>query len=157
QGPLLWQVGRIETWKRGARWLAWLHSYFAANPRERVDWPASLLHYDVGHFKCWIERAEKLVSQQPNARSDSLAKVFAGLARRYDKVADRLASLPRSFIHGEFYPSNVILRGKGPSRRVCAIDWEVAGIGPGLMDVAALVSGTWTTEERTALVSAYRE
>src|SRR5260370_1214057 len=27
-GPLLWQMGRLETWERAARWLARLHSHF---------------------------------------------------------------------------------------------------------------------------------
>jgi thiamine kinase-like enzyme len=43
------------------------------------------------------------------------------------------------------------------SGRVCAIDWEMAGIGAGMLDLAALVSGGWRDDERTAMALAYRE
>jgi thiamine kinase-like enzyme len=39
--------------------------------------------------------------------------------------------------------------------RICPIDWEIAAIGPGLVDLAALTIGRWTDEERTALALAY--
>ena len=44
---------------------------------------------------------------------------------------DRLVRLPRTLIHGELYPSNVIV-GRGHHReRVCPVDWEMAALGPG--------------------------
>jgi thiamine kinase-like enzyme len=48
----------------------------------------------------------------------------------------------------------VLLRhGKGEAS-VCAVDWETAGIGPGLLDLAALVSG-WAEEFANLLARAY--
>jgi len=38
---------------------------------------------------------------------------------------------------------------------VCPIDWEVAAVGPGLIDLAALITGGWNDQERSALVRAY--
>jgi len=35
------------------------------------------------------------------------------------------------------------------------LDWELAGVGPLLMDLAALTAGTWTTGQRTALAMSY--
>jgi hypothetical protein len=40
--------------------------------------------------------------------------------------------------------------------RIAPIDWEIAGVGPGLLDVAALTIGKWTPAERDALARAYR-
>jgi hypothetical protein len=40
--------------------------------------------------------------------------------------------------------------------RVSTVDWELAGIGPGAIDLAALVVGKWTDAQRAALVAAYR-
>ena len=64
-----------------------------------------------------------------------------------------MAALPRTFVHGELYPSNVlVVRGNPP--RICPVDWEMSGIGPGLVDLAALVGG-WGESKRNRLVSAY--
>lgn len=38
--------------------------------------------------------------------------------------------------------------------RVAPVDWELAGVGPGLSDLAALVSG-WPPADREALAAAY--
>ena len=44
---------------------------------------------------------------------------------------------------------------KGLSR-VCPIDWEMSAHGPGLLDLAALGSGTWSTDERDRLRVSYQ-
>jgi thiamine kinase-like enzyme len=69
----------------------------------------------------------------------------------YEAVVERLASLPTTLVHGELYASNVIV-GEG---RVCPVDWELAGIGPGVLDVAALTTG-WPDSERSMLADEYR-
>jgi thiamine kinase-like enzyme len=38
---------------------------------------------------------------------------------------------------------------------VCPVDWEMAGIGPGALDLAALLSGNWTDGARLAMCCAY--
>lgn len=38
---------------------------------------------------------------------------------------------------------------------MCAVDWEMAGLGPGLLDLAALSSG-WDEAHRRELALAYR-
>ncbi|MGN6256539.1 MAG: hypothetical protein ACTHN3_02160 [Solirubrobacterales bacterium] len=42
----------------------------------------------------------------------------------------------------------------GGEARVAPVDWELAAAGPGLSDLAALVSG-WPEADREALVAAY--
>ncbi len=163
-GPLLWQAGRIDTWKHAARWLARLHSRFLAEKGspQAADlngcraWPRSLLRYDYQHCMRWMTRAENFLSRR-GAGLDGLHRQFARLAGKYELVVKRLLSLPQAFIHGEFYPSNVLLRGRTGTKRVCPIDWEVAALGPSLIDLAALTSGTWTPPERKILIEAYRE
>ncbi len=41
--------------------------------------------------------------------------------------------------------------------RVCAVDWEMAGLGCELLDVAALVAGGWTKEQQIAIALEYFE
>jgi thiamine kinase-like enzyme len=66
-------------------------------------------------------------------------------------VVDRLARLPATLVHGELYASNVLLAGE----RVCVVDWELAGIGPGVLDVAALTAGL-ADDDAAALAETYR-
>ncbi len=56
--------------------------------------------------------------------------------------------MPRTVIHGEFYASNVLVAGDAADPRVCPVDWELAAAAPGLIDLAALVSGGWSDGDR---------
>ena len=51
--------------------------------------------------------------------------------------------------------SNVLVSQVAGSIRVCPIDWEMAALGPSLMDVAALIAGRWPNEQREKIVAAY--
>ena len=68
---------------------------------------------------------------------------------------ERLLALPATVIHGEFFASNVMVDESGGRLRVCPVDWEMAAIGPGRVDLAGLTSGGWTQEEKDAMARAY--
>ncbi len=54
-----------------------------------------------------------------SASTDPRAEMLTGALRRYEEVVGTLASLPRSLLHGELYPSNVIVvRRARTGRRV---------------------------------------
>ena len=165
-GLLLWQVGDLKQWDAAARWLGELHlaergsvtrSTSSVRPaaahRAALRGCKTLLCYDEKFFAVWMERAEKFL-QKRNA--DDLKK-FARLAKNYDRVVKQLAALPPTFVHGEFYPSNVIVRDGAAAEKICAIDWEVAGVGPGALDLAALTAGEWSDAEKLRFVTAYHE
>jgi aminoglycoside phosphotransferase (APT) family kinase protein len=139
-GIELWQAGEVETWQAVARWLRLLHDRFEGRP------PASpsLLRHDAGYYRLWAERARSRIL-------DALDPVIA----IHEGVATRLTALPQTFIHGELYASNVIVQVNG-ELRVAPVDWEMAAVGPGLMDLAALTTG-WSGQACTAIVSAYGE
>jgi phosphotransferase family enzyme len=152
RGVALWQIGELEVWQRAARWAAVLHDLFAGDSAPAGD---HLLRYDADFFRMWLRRsvefADRWEARRPGAR-----KGIEWLARSYDQVVERLAALPVTFIHGEFYASNVLVAQEGDGPRVCPIDWEIAAIGPGHLDLAALTMG-WEEHERVALATAYRE
>jgi aminoglycoside phosphotransferase (APT) family kinase protein len=146
-GKELYQVGEFAAWQHAARRLAALHGHFAAVQGERLAQTSSLLRYDGEFYRAWPRRARAFARSRPwSARVEWLAD-------RYEPVIERLLSLPPTLIHGEFYASNVLVQ----DRRVCPVDWEMAAIGPGLVDLAALTAGRWTEEQRTALALAYCE
>ena len=141
RGELLWRIGDLEVWEAAARWLADLHS--RAVPADG----AGLLRYDAGWFRTWLPRA-----------ADAQGGASLGrLSARWERVVDRLSEWPLSLVHGEFYPSNVLIQQAGSSFRVRPVDWEMTGIGPGLLDLAALTGGDWTEDRRHRVVAAYFE
>jgi aminoglycoside phosphotransferase (APT) family kinase protein len=153
-GPVLWQVGEFEVWEAAARWLARLHAAMAPATGSP---PASLLRYGPDVYRTWIDRARGFAEQPSTPWDDETRAAVIDLAARYDPVVERLAALPSTIVHGEFYPSNVLVQRRGDAIRIAPIDWEIAGVGPGLLDLAALTVGKWTPAERQALERAYRE
>jgi len=149
-GTVLWQIGDLSAWHDVARWLARLHARFA----DRSTRPAHevpLLTYDGAFYRRWLTRARAAVG----ASDDSRAARFAHLADRYERAVEALAALPKTFIHGELYASNVLVQQTSSGRRVCPIDWEMAAIGPGPIDLAALTAGSWSEDDRRAMALAY--
>src|SRR5262249_22402631 len=66
-------------------------------------------------------------------------------------AAARLAALPAVPVHGEVYPSNVLV-GAG---RIRPLDLETFGLGPGVIDLAALTAGDWPGDEPARIEAAY--
>jgi hypothetical protein len=158
-GLQLRHVGDFQTWKEAARWLAHLHSDFG---RTLNSWKPShrshLLYYDRTLCRQWMLRAEALFHHAQSTHSPSARREIRWLARRYHKVVERIVDLPVTFMHGEFSASNVIVPlAPGAARPVCPVDWEMAAIGPGLLDLAGLTSGTWTDDQIGELADTYFE
>jgi hypothetical protein len=139
-GIPLWQADGLEAWEATARWLARMH----ARP---VPEGAYLMRYDAAHLRRWVQRAMSL------APEGVPEQVHAAALR----AVQRLAAWPQAFVHGELYASNVLVQAVQESPRVRAVDWETAGIGPGLLDLAALTAGDWPQEHRARIVAAYRD
>jgi hypothetical protein len=140
--PLLSEIGDFETWLQVARWAARFHSAF--DPvAARAAVPA-LLEYDASYYWRWLERARR-----------SAGSILNRIVGRYDRVVDTLLESPRTLVHGEFYASNILVGKQGSEMRVCPVDWEMAGIGPSLLDVAAVASGKWSRAEQLRILEAY--
>jgi aminoglycoside phosphotransferase len=118
----------LEDWPQVAVWLARLHDRFRG-----VEPHDFLLRYDRSYFELWPARAG------------------VGLPG-YAAVVDRLAALPATLVHGELYASNVLVAGE----RVCVVDWELAGVGPGVLDLAALTLGL-AEQDAAPVAEVYRQ
>jgi len=135
------------SWERTATWLATLHTTLRGE-RDRGDVP--LLVHDRAFLMRWLTRARRFAATADPSRTKRLAWIGSG----YHRVVDLLVSLPRTVVHGQFYPSNVLVDEASPSGRICALDWEVAGAGPAVTDLAALTAGA-PAHRRQAMVDAY--
>ncbi len=148
-GRELYQVGEFDIWEETARWLAGLHAFFALNEMV-LDAMEHLVKYDADFYRLWLPRALGWRRE----RSDQARLQW--LAARYERAVEPLLALPTTFLHGEFYASNVLVVETATGLRVCPVDWEMAGRGPGLIDLAALTAGKWSDAQRTKLALAYR-
>jgi hypothetical protein len=151
-GIELYQVGDLSFWQQVARWIARFHvSYYGL--MEQIGCEVNLLMHDAHYYQRWITRAKNFVYQD---KLTAMRLRMEWLAERYDKAVDYLISLPRTFIHGEFYPSNILIQTLENELRICPIDWEMASIGPGLMDLAALIAGNWNEMDKALITDAYQ-
>ena len=150
-GLELWQFGEPEVWDAVARWLGELHARFSGRQEELRGANPHLLELDRRWRASRVDRARKALAGSDDQRAGELLEVLAGS----EEWTGELERLPRTLVHGELYPSNVIVDVGGEPTRVCPVDWEMTGIGPGVMDLAALVGG-WERADRDRLVSVYR-
>ncbi|MBS1892414.1 MAG: aminoglycoside phosphotransferase family protein [Actinobacteria bacterium] len=144
-GRPLSEVGEVEAWEGVASWLGRFHATF-----ERLldDLPlgSPLVDRDADFHRLWFGRAREF-----GAAPD---EVLDWLEPRHRRSVEALAAMDRTVLHGEFYPSNVLLSEAGGSTRVAPVDWELCGPGPGALDLGALVCG-WPRPERESMRRAY--
>lgn len=151
-GVELWQVGTFETWEAVARGLARFHRMFAARNEALAERNPYLLRYRDELFLTWPRRVLEASTAPPagTPEREGLERIASG----YGEVVRTLATVPPTLVHGELYPSNVLVDDGRNDVKVWALDWEMAGIGPAFLDVVALTAG-WDGEEQRRLVSAY--
>lgn len=155
-GLELYQIGEMETWRQVARWLARFHRVgqsITDLPRQAAA--GHLLHYDEHYYANWLKRARRMVLDRIPTEAQGTRREVAWLLDCYARISERLLALPKTLIHGEFYASNILVQDSERGLRICAVDWEMAALGPDLMDLAALTSGNWSEAQRATLAHAY--
>ena len=153
-GRELYQVGELEIWTQVAHWLGVMHRRLAALDLDRLKAAVPLVVYDAAFYDQWLHRAARIFdgqSAEPQASRDA----FEYVRGRHHRMVDRLLALPHTVIHGEFYASNVLTAARDGDLRVCPVDWEMAALAPGLIDLAALTLGQWSVEDRRGFMAAY--
>jgi aminoglycoside phosphotransferase (APT) family kinase protein len=153
EGTPLSEIGDFTVWKAAARWLARMHARFAAvPPRIPPSGPGprtSLVSYDHELLAAAGRRGLERAAQQALGS----AEVCVALGARLEYALRALASATPTLVHGDLYPSNIVVAGD----RIAVVDWELAGTGPAVLDLAALAAGGWRSEQRHDLIKAYHE
>jgi hypothetical protein len=149
-GVRLSSTGGESAWLLAARWLARLHLRFRGES-ETLNRSAPLLRYDAAFYRLWLDRVEKF-------QSVGLGRaVWESMVETYGRAVERLVRLPSTLIHGEFHASNILVQEAREGCRIRPVDWEMAAVGPGLVDLAALTSGAWAERERMEMAAAYHD
>ena len=149
-GLQLRHVGDLDAWRRTARWAGELHARFS--DEDEVAAVRELLPEWTAHR---LRRSLRLAHRRVTHHGGRRARLaMAEVGRHHDTAVERLLAARPTLIHGQLYASNVLV-GAGSTRRVCAVDWETAAVGPGVLDLAALVEGGWDDATRADLCRAY--
>jgi len=139
----------IDHWYTAASSLARLHLHFAAQA-DRLRKREYLLKLDRAYFRQWAERASSALAAHYPLLASRLDPVF----RRYHEVAALLSAQPPTLVHNDLAPKNVLADHSADPVRICFIDWEMAGVGCGLLDLVHLRYGLDPVSAR-ALSAAY--
>ncbi len=149
-GMRICAVNDFCAWLEAARWLARLHARFMGEGNT-LKRSVPLLQHDDAFYRRWFERAVMFHS------NEMTRAVRESLKCNYDRAIERLNELPATLIHGEFFASNILVEETQAGWRIRPVDWEMAAVGPGLIDLAALSSGAWAESERTEMAAAYHD
>ena len=149
RGTLI-EAANIETGPLAAAWLARLHGHFQREPGELASCEL-LARYDVDFFRSKAAHALRDASSICESSARKLETVLAG----FEPVAQAMAAPPFTLVHGGYIPWHILLDTKREPVRVCAIDWELAGIGSTLYDLAFFVADA-EPDVRDRICDAYR-
>ena len=131
-GAPLWQSDGTDAWCAAARRLAHVHRQLAG----RTD--------DVGPAAGTDYETQLALAAARDPRVWQLRGAHA-------EAASVVRAAPLTVIHGEAFASNVLVTSGGD---VVLVDWETAGRGCGLTDLAALTAG-WAAPDQDRIASAY--
>ena len=123
----LWVSKIPDLLSRAARWIGQFHA--ASEARCQCASMSWLHTYDAEYYLEWPQRTMRF--------ADSLNELFPWLATFCESLkdfVDALLASPATVIHGEFYPSNILVR----DGVIYPVDWESAAIAAGEIDIAAL-------------------
>ncbi len=126
----------LEYWFIAARRLAQFHAYFATRA-EKLLACDFLLRFDTCYLYEWADRALSVLRDQ----SAELAAELARAVGSYDRVSEVLTRQPLTLVHNDLAPKNVLADRSSNPARICFVDWEMAGVGCGLMDLVDLKYG----------------
>jgi hypothetical protein len=145
-GDVTLEDGTAEDFVAAARWLAGLHA--AHTGRDEA----------LRSLGCLGEHGSRFYQALAAKARRNLHVAGAGQALiRFDKLMERYASIvndllarPRTLVHGDLAPHNLVLQ-RG---RVRPVDWEWAAVGPAAWDLARLLYG-WGSSLESMCLDAY--
>jgi len=101
-----------------------------------------LLRWEIDHFREWgLEARGHHLSPEDRKTFDEIA----------GRLASRIASWPRGFVHRDYQSRNLMVRPKNETttpESLCWIDFQDALLGPRVYDLVALLNDSYQTFDR---------
>jgi len=107
---------------------------------------AFLVRYDLAYYRAWAARVLVFAAAEGGATPAWLERLCA----TWSQIAVAFAAVRPTTIHGELGPQNVLWA----NGKIHPVDWESAAIGPGEIDLAALLF-RWPDATVEACLAAY--
>jgi hypothetical protein len=126
----------LSCWGPAAAGLGRMHGSFAG----RVDELTAcefLIRHDADFFRAGAESALHGVGRV----APHLLARLRPLVWLYESLVPAMTDQPPTLLHGGCRSTNILIRIASDRSRVCILDWEEAGFGPPLLDVAYLLDG----------------
>lgn len=128
---------------------AWAGAFHALTERMLASQQGSCLNvYTRDYYRGWAQRA----AEYAGALHQRFQWLRSLCERFEEEGVPLLLDRPRSVIHGEYYPKNVLTRDEA----VYPVDWESAAMGAGEIDLATLTEG-WPAEVTLCCEEAYAQ
>jgi aminoglycoside phosphotransferase (APT) family kinase protein len=139
----------IEHWFSAAAVLADFHVTMAHRDEElaRSD---VLQPLDTDYFRGYAARARAQLARHSPALIEAFDDALAG----YEPAIAALADAVPTLVNSDLSPRNVLADRSRDPVRVCFIDWESAGRGAGVLDIAHLAYGL-DGERRKCILDSY--
>jgi len=97
---------------------------------------AALLRWEIDHFREFALEARGVhLTEEDRQTFDAVA----------DRLARRIASWPRAFVHRDYQSRNLMVRS---SEALCWLDFQDALLGPRVYDLVALLNDSYQTFDR---------
>ncbi len=134
-----------DDYRRAVKTLAALHERFwnLAEDLSAYPWLMRPLSND---FEIYVYAAaqavEKMIIEdwpRQITASFSILNALGQIISQVETVVEPLRAEPHTLLHGEFRPANVALQEDG---EMVVFDWELTGLGPGVLDVVAFVTAS---------------
>jgi aminoglycoside/choline kinase family phosphotransferase len=131
-------------YRRAVRDLALAQSALARLPDESVvatrAFDEALLLWEIDHYREWaLEARGTTLPDADRAAWDAIA----------DRLARRVAEMPRTFVHRDYQSRNLMVkRNGGRDPDLVWIDFQDALLGPRVYDLVALLGDSYQTFER---------
>ena len=132
-----------EHFRLGVKTLASLHERFwnLGEDLAAYTWLARPLGSDFEiHVYAAAQAVEKMmVDDRPHLITGSMVVLGAlgQIISQAEQVVEPLRAVPHTLLHGNFWPGNVALQNDG---EMVLLDWELAGLGPGILDLVAFIT-----------------
>jgi hypothetical protein len=126
----------LDHWALAAEELGAMHAAFASEARDLESYDF-LARHDAPTNLATAQHAHTVL----RGRHADAAGLIQGVVEGYERVAVELAEERPTLVHGDLAPKNIVIADRDDTKRAVFVDWEWAGIGPGLGDIADLVNG----------------
>ncbi len=149
----------IEDYREAITNLAVMHDRFWGLLRGsgELSWLARPLDADYHDTVTAAADAMQALTQD-NRLPTATLELFSRLTQSMDKIIEPLRAETATLIHGDYWPGNIARPIDG---RQIVFDWQLAGIGPAILDVVACVQSTRMMLQPAmpydAMIKLYRE